>query len=332
MTSSYNKREDEIIIRQSGINGFSIRGRRNYNEDFIAVEVFSENPLRMAVVLCDGVGGSEKGEVASRFIAQETIELFRNTEYELVHDKLVMGIADKLVEKLDEFAKTEDITGAATTWCLLYLQGNKALMAHLGDSRIYAYRRDGLIYQSRDHSIVSDMIDRGAITEEEATNHPMKNVISRAFEAGKGRSDKADKKMIDLQGDEFFVLCSDGFNPVFPKMKGQTPYQWDDFESIIEHCSKDEDINDNVSLLLIEPSQVTDNSRKSLDQKKVEEKASQSLKAVLPEIPPVEYHTAEAKVGFLSGYRLWAVVLVILALFWYFDVWGVAEWVKGKLK
>ena len=94
-----------------------------------------------------------------------------------------------------------------------------ALVAHIGDSRIYHVRpslaskegRTGIIYQSADHSLVNDLLKAGEITEEEAVNFPQKNVITRAMQPHLERRYKADIYEInDVESGDYFFLCCDG--------------------------------------------------------------------------------------------------------------------------
>ena len=106
-----------------------------------------------------------------------------------------------------------------TTMTCLVLHKGGALVAHIGDSRIYHIRpslaskegRTGIIYQSADHSLVNDLLRAGEITEEEAVNFPQKNVITRAMQPHLERRYKADVYEIsDVESGDYFFLCCDG--------------------------------------------------------------------------------------------------------------------------
>ena len=121
----------------------------------------------------------------------------------------------------DELDKVD--TGAfrkmGTTMTCLVLHRGGALVAHIGDSRVYHIRpsladeqgRSGIIYQSADHSLVNDLLRAGEITEEEAADFPQKNVITRAMQPHLERRYKADILNIDdVQAGDYFFLCCDG--------------------------------------------------------------------------------------------------------------------------
>ena len=84
------------------------------------------------------------------------------------------------------------------------------LIAHIGDSRIYHLRKGKILYRTEDHSLVNSWLKLGLITQEEAINHPKKNVILRAIQ-GKKRPTEAEVSIItDVQAGDIFLLCSDG--------------------------------------------------------------------------------------------------------------------------
>jgi serine/threonine protein phosphatase PrpC len=107
-----------------------------------------------------------------------------------------------------------------TTMTCLYLNDKGALVAHIGDSRIYHIRpsyvdienkRLGILYQSSDHSLVNDLVKAGELTEEEARNFPQKNIITRAMQPNLERRPKADVILLnDVKPGDYFFLCCDG--------------------------------------------------------------------------------------------------------------------------
>ncbi len=121
----------------------------------------------------------------------------------------------------DELDKVDNgaVKKMGTTMTCLVLHRGGALVAHIGDSRVYHIRpsladedgRSGIIYQSADHSLVNDLLRAGEITEEEAIDFPQKNVITRAMQPHLERRYKADILNIDdVQAGDYFFLCCDG--------------------------------------------------------------------------------------------------------------------------
>lgn len=164
-------------------------------------------------VLCDGMGGHEKGEVASQTICQSLTKWFEehiHPEEPFTDDQLREAIAYAYTEldKHDDGSPKK----MGTTLTLLYICSSGAVAAHIGDSRIYHVRPSvGLLYQSRDHSLVFDLFQAGEITYEEMQNYPQKNIVTRAMTPGEDNRMRPDIIHItDIQPDDYFYLCSDG--------------------------------------------------------------------------------------------------------------------------
>jgi protein phosphatase len=102
----------------------------------------------------------------------------------------------------------------ATTLTFLCLHTGGAMVAHIGDSRIYQIRPGaGILYRSFDHSLVNAMVHSGDITPDEAENHPKSNYITRSMNpgnAGQARSCASVLQITDVQAGDYFLLCTDG--------------------------------------------------------------------------------------------------------------------------
>ena len=170
-------------------------------------------------VLCDGMGGHDAGEVASATVCeamgQSALKLQPDPEKVFTCDMFEQALADAY-DALDE----KD-TGAAkkmgTTMTFLRLHGNGCTIAHMGDSRVYHIRPGKtaadtrILFQTKDHSLVNDLIAIGELTEEEAKHSRQKNVITRAMQPHMERRPKADILVTsDIQPGDYFYLCSDG--------------------------------------------------------------------------------------------------------------------------
>ena len=182
-------------------------GKRDNQEDSIA------QWNGRLFVLCDGMGGHEKGEVASQTVCQSLVTWFdRNinpddpfTDNQL-HEALEYAYSE-LDKYTDSSAKQ-----MGTTFTLLYIARNGITAAHIGDSRIYHIRPDmGVLYQSRDHSLVFDLYQAGEISYEEMATFPQRNVITRAMQPGEDNRMRPDIiHIIDIQSGDYFYMCSDG--------------------------------------------------------------------------------------------------------------------------
>lgn len=208
----------KITIRQP--KSFSEIGRKDNQEDFLWPNPATVTTENRVFVMCDGVGGQDSGEVASETAATALGTYL--TEHQSEDGIVTKADFEKALSyAYDEMDKVD--TGAVkkmgTTMTCLVLHRGGALVAHIGDSRIYHVRpslaskegRTGIIYQSADHSLVNDLLKAGEITEEEAVNFPQKNVITRAMQPHLERRYKADIYEInDVESGDYFFLCCDG--------------------------------------------------------------------------------------------------------------------------
>lgn len=181
-------------------------GQRANQEDAIAQW---DNSL---FVLCDGMGGHEKGEVASQTVCQSLVKWFEeNIKDNLFTDDQLRDAIEYAYTELDKF-DDESFRKMGTTLTLLYLYSKGVIAAHIGDSRIYHIRpNETILYQSRDHSLVFDLFQAGDISYEEMFIHPQKNIITRAMSPGKDNRNRPDIIHItDVRPDDYFYMCSDG--------------------------------------------------------------------------------------------------------------------------
>ena len=190
-------------------------GQRQNQEDSIAQW---DNRL---FILCDGMGGHEKGEVASQTVCQSLVNWYKEniTDNTFTDDQLRAALEYTYTE-LDRY----DDGGPkkmGTTLTLIYIHNQGVTAAHIGDSRIYHIRpitsptgggREGaILYQSRDHSLVFDLYQAGEITYEEMATYPQKNIITRAMSPGEDNRMRPDIIHItDIKPGDYFYMCSDG--------------------------------------------------------------------------------------------------------------------------
>ena len=182
-------------------------GQRNNQEDAIAQW---NNCL---FVLCDGMGGHEKGEVASQTVCQSLVTWFEknvNLDDPFTDVQLCEAI-EYAYQQLDQYADGNP-RQMGTTLTLLYLHKQGVTAAHMGDSRIYHIRPNtGILYQSRDHSLVFDLFQAGEITYDEMGNFTQKNIVTRAMIPGEdNRMRPAIIHISDILSGDYFYMCSDG--------------------------------------------------------------------------------------------------------------------------
>lgn len=162
------------------------------------------------IIVCDGMGGYEGGEIASQ-MAVDIIKDEVSNKQGLSKNKL---LSDALVRAHNSIKQRQtenpDIADMGTTAVALLLDDHQFWYAHAGDSRLYLSRNGKITRLSKDHSLVQQMIDGGIITERDAKEHPKKNIITRALGAKDGTPDVSGP-FTAYQGDKF-LLCSDGLH------------------------------------------------------------------------------------------------------------------------
>jgi protein phosphatase len=187
-------------------------GQRANNEDSIFPTLNHVDSSNALFLVCDGVGGAEKGEMASQLVCQGISNFFNNHCQEMSDAEQVQKAIAEAQAQIDAYiAKHPDAKSMASTLTLLHLHKQGATVAHVGDSRVYHIRNGRILYKTHDHSLVNEWVSTGIITPEEAVNHPKKNVLVRAVVSSQVREVKADVEIItDLQPGDHFFLCTDG--------------------------------------------------------------------------------------------------------------------------
>jgi protein phosphatase len=225
-------------------------GKKENNEDSIAhnYNVF---------LVCDGVGGAVKGEMASKSIAEF---ICSNYSKKTIGEEPILSVLDNAQDHLNLMVAKEDtLDGMATTIAAVF-RGSKGLFtAHAGDSRIYFVRpKAKLFWHTWDHSLVGSLVKNGEITHEEAARHPMKHQILKAFKGNlEGKKTTPEIHFLsDLMEGDIAFICSDGVLETFAHEallyllsdNGSTTEE--KLDTIQEECEKKS--TDNHSAVLLE--------------------------------------------------------------------------------
>src|SRR5574344_1026178 len=194
--------------------GYTQIGQKDNQEDNV-YPLFNEvSESQRFFILCDGVGGQEHGEVASRTVC-DTIGNYLAKTYDetgTVDEADIECAIDKAYDALDAIDNVDDEKKMATTFTCVCFTDAGVLVSHMGDSRIYQVRQEiGIMYQSTDHSLVNALLMAGEITPEEANNFPRKNVITKALQPNLEKRFKVETFIIDdVKPGDYFFLCCDG--------------------------------------------------------------------------------------------------------------------------
>ncbi len=238
--------------------------KRSHNEDNLAI--LSEENLYM---VADGMGGHASGEVASEMAVETVADFFRETskdeditwpykmekgrKYE--ENRLSAGIKLANLRIYETAAQNAAQRGMGTTLVALAFAGNSAFLGHVGDSRIYRLRGEGIEQITEDHSLLNDYIKMKDLTPQEIENFPHKNVIVRAL--GMKETVQVDVAHEEPEVGDLYLLCSDGLNGMITDEQMRTIMieGRDDLEkccnSLIQ-AANDGGGNDNITVVLVE--------------------------------------------------------------------------------
>ncbi len=230
---------------------------RDHNEDYI-----SWSPETGLIILADGMGGHNAGEVASELAVSsinEALEEVLSPEIkdscdmdfkEVVHEAVIYAN-----EEINSHAKEHpECNGMGTTIVMTLFYKDSVILASVGDSRIYRFRKGELKQVTTDHSLVQEMIDNGYMSEEEAVNSTNRNLITRAL--GIAEEVKVDVTQDSFEKDDIYLLCSDGLSDmindeqIFSVLVKTRQDLKRASEELIKQA-KDHGGHDNVSVILV---------------------------------------------------------------------------------
>lgn len=187
-------------------------GQRDNQEDSIFPAFGEATDDDRLFILCDGMGGHEHGEVASRTVCKAMSNAILSLDKQSFTDDDLLDALQVVYRQLDSLDNSH-LKKMGTTLCLLYFHQGGLTAAHIGDSRIYHIRpkENRILYQSRDHSLVYDLYQAGEISYEEMRTSLQKNIITRAIQPGEeSRVRPAIVHIADIQPGDYFYICSDG--------------------------------------------------------------------------------------------------------------------------
>ncbi len=189
---------------------YSDIGKKKVNEDF-------EKISQRVLIVCDGVGGQVKGELASK----ETVNFIvsKIDQIERIDDLIINETVVEAQNYLNAMLDTQpELEGMATTLSAVFISEKGFYSTHLGDSRVYLVRpKARKFWQTWDHSLVGNLIKQGEISREAGRNHPLNNQIFKAIKANfKNKTLNPEIHLItDIKVGDIFFICSDGISEAF---------------------------------------------------------------------------------------------------------------------
>lgn len=186
--------------------------KRSTNQDSFSYGQLDGGAVTWAVV-CDGMGGMAAGNIASATAVEVISGSFENNLSPKSNASVVRNLLKSSIESANARVynlalEKEEYRGMGTTVVAVVIIKGVAYIAHAGDSRAYFYSNNQLTQITTDHSVVQTLIEKGQLTEEEAKNHPNKNVITRAL--GVASYIDIDFEEIEVSQGDSLLLCTDG--------------------------------------------------------------------------------------------------------------------------
>ena len=184
---------------------------RETNQDAFICGRLSEDAL--FVVVCDGMGGANGGNVASamavKVISDRIMDVYREgLAANSLRNLLESAIAAANIEIYDAAMEEPELRGMGTTVVAAIRRDSELALANVGDSRAYFAGPEGMEQITRDHSIVQAMVEKGQLTQDEAKNHPRKHFITRAL--GVEDTVESDYNEFRVPPDTRLLICTDG--------------------------------------------------------------------------------------------------------------------------
>jgi PPM family protein phosphatase len=206
-----------VKVIASGISDLGLQ--RVDNED-----TFSIDESLGLYIVADGMGGHLAGEVASQVAVEMIKKAFRRWTEGKVSEDEIFGVPDRSLSMQGNYllssirlanrvvyemaVEYEQYHGMGTTIVALLVTPKLLVVANVGDSRVYMIRDRRIERMSKDHTIVAEQIEMGALTEAEASASPLKHILTKNL----GSADYVDPEVFELEPsyDDRFILCTDG--------------------------------------------------------------------------------------------------------------------------
>lgn len=173
-------------------------GKREINEDSLQ---FQSGKFYL---VCDGLGGNGNGQIASELVAETVKE-------SLLKSKSILEAVQEAEKAISSYKnKHPSTTYMATTIAFTHILDKEILISWAGDSRVYQFRDGKIIYKTKDHTLVSEAVNKGVLTDVEALFHPDANELTKSIKGAQNPVELDQILIQDIKEDDYFLLCTDG--------------------------------------------------------------------------------------------------------------------------
>ena len=188
--------------------------KRSQNEDRFAIwnaEGAQAATRGVLLVVADGMGGAQAGEVASQLAVECVLKTYGEGANSILDDlEHAVETANHVIH--EHSLAHPELRGMGTTCTAVVVRGNEAYFAHVGDSRAYRVRQGGIEQLTADHSLVAQLVEHRHLTPEQAKVDPRRNVVTRSVGVGSEVDVDAAAVNNPLQQGDTLVICSDGLH------------------------------------------------------------------------------------------------------------------------
>lgn len=237
--------------------GESRQGGRSENQDSFG---FADTQFGLLVTVCDGMGGGPGGKTASSIAVKEIVDgVMETNDDETPSNALLKAIHRANLAILSAVEENPKLKGMGTTCTAVLINKDSAVVAHVGDSRVYQLRCHRKVFRTFDHSLVFGLVKEKVITEEQARLSDQSNIITRAL--GLDAKLEIDITERPYEKGDRFMLCTDGIHGAMPEKElveratksknvGQTV---DDLATLVDgEGRKNGGGHDNLTIAIIE--------------------------------------------------------------------------------
>jgi len=193
--------------------GESRIGGRSENQDSFG---YADTAFGLLITVCDGMGGGPGGKTASSIAVKEIIDRVSETSSnETPANALLQAIQGANLAILEAAMDNPRLRGMGSTCTALLISKKSAIIAHVGDSRVYQLRGHHKVFRTFDHSMVFGLVKEKVITEEQARLSEQSNIITRAL----GLKQELEVDIVERPYDkgDRFMLCTDGIHGAMPE-------------------------------------------------------------------------------------------------------------------
>jgi PPM family protein phosphatase len=239
------------------IESASLIGGRAENQDCYKI---AETAYGLLAVVCDGMGGENGGKIAAELAVSKIFEEVSVIRGNSAVDVLMNAISKANETIFKEGRRNPGLFGMGTTVTALLINENHAMSFHVGDSRIYQFRKGKIPFRTFDHSWVFEQVRLGILTEEEARVSPGSNIITRALGIRPDVEIAISDELTYEKGDRF-LLCTDGIWGEVPETQLTQMVSIDKpIKEVVEHLIKyidqqgieEGEMHDNMTAVMIE--------------------------------------------------------------------------------